>query len=150
LVFPPTEDAEKYQVLPFFWIPKDTIAQRVRCDHVMYDVWEKRGFIQTTEGTVVHYDYIEKAIDELGKIYNIKEIAVDRWNATHLTQDLQGMGFTMVPFGQDFKEMSSPTKELMKLTLEHKLAHGGHPVLRWMMYSPTGRHGKRCVTRSLT
>ena len=25
------------------------------------------------------------------------------------------------------------TKELMKLTLEQKLAHGGHPVLRWMM-----------------
>ena len=29
--------------------------------------------------------------------------------------------------------MSPPTKELMKLTLEEKLAHGGHPVLRWMM-----------------
>lgn len=29
--------------------------------------------------------------------------------------------------------MSLPTKELMKLILERKLAHGGHPVLRWMM-----------------
>lgn len=29
--------------------------------------------------------------------------------------------------------MSPPTKELMKLTLEQKLAHGGHPVLRWNM-----------------
>lgn len=29
--------------------------------------------------------------------------------------------------------MSPPTKELMKLTLEQKIAHGGHPVLRWMM-----------------
>jgi len=38
-----------------------------------------------------------------------------------------------VPFGQGFKDMSPPTKELMKLTLEQKLAHGGHPVLRWMM-----------------
>jgi len=27
--------------------------------------------------------------------------------------------------------MSPPTKELMKLVLEEKLAHGGHPVLRW-------------------
>ncbi len=26
-----------------------------------------------------------------------------------------------------------PTKDLMKLTLEQKLAHGVHPVLRWMM-----------------
>lgn len=29
--------------------------------------------------------------------------------------------------------MSPPTKEIMKLTLEEKLAHGGNPVLRWMM-----------------
>ena len=43
------------------------------------------------------------------------------------------MGFTVVPFGQGFKDMSPPTKELMKLVLEKKLAHGGHPVLRWNM-----------------
>jgi phage terminase large subunit-like protein len=29
--------------------------------------------------------------------------------------------------------MSPPTKELMKLTLEKNIAHGGHPALRWMM-----------------
>ena len=29
--------------------------------------------------------------------------------------------------------MSPPTKELMKLVLEEKISHGGHPVLRWMM-----------------
>lgn len=50
-----------------------------------------------------------------------------------MVQNLEGMGFTVVPFGQGFKDMSPPTKELMKLTLEKKLAHGGHPVLRWMM-----------------
>jgi phage terminase large subunit-like protein len=29
--------------------------------------------------------------------------------------------------------MSPATKELMRLTLEQSIAHGGHPVLRWMM-----------------
>ena len=38
-----------------------------------------------------------------------------------------------VGFGQGFKDMSPPTKELMKLTLEEKIAHGGQPVLRWNM-----------------
>jgi phage terminase large subunit-like protein len=133
LVFPPVEEDEPYKVLPYFWLPEDTVQTRVKRDHVMYDVWEKRGFITTTEGNVVHYGRIEAAIEELGKTYNIREIAVDRWNATHLTQNLGEAGFNMVPFGQGFKEMSSPTKELMKLTLEHKIAHGGNPVLRWMM-----------------
>lgn len=50
-----------------------------------------------------------------------------------MVQNLEGLGFTVVPFGQGFKDMSPPSKELMKLTLEKKLAHGGHPVLRWMM-----------------
>ena len=48
-----------------------------------------------------------------------------------MTQNLENMGFTVVPFGQGFKDMSPPTKELMKLVLEKKIAHGGHPVLRW-------------------
>jgi phage terminase large subunit-like protein len=50
-----------------------------------------------------------------------------------MVQNLEGMGFTVVPFGQGFKDMSPPTKELMKLVLEKRIGHGGHPVLRWMM-----------------
>ncbi len=50
-----------------------------------------------------------------------------------MVQNLKGMGFTVVPFGQEFKDMSPPTKELIKLVLEKKIAHGGHPVLRWNM-----------------
>lgn len=50
-----------------------------------------------------------------------------------MVQNLENMGFTVVPFGRGFKDMSPPTKELMKLTLKQKLAHGGHPVLRWNM-----------------
>ena len=106
---------------------------RIRRDHVQYDVWEKQGYLQTTEGNVVHYGFIERFIEELNTKYNIKEIAFDRWGAVQMTQNLEAMGFTVVPFGQGFKDMSPPTKELMKLTLEEKLAHGGHPVLRWMM-----------------
>ena len=133
LVFPPSDVSEPYIVLPFFWLPEDTLPLRVRRDHVMYDVWEKQGFLQTTDGNVVHYGFIEKFICELGEKYNIREIAYDRWNATQMVQNLEDDGFTMIPFGQGFRDMSPPTKELMRLVLEHRLAHGGHPVLRWNM-----------------
>ena len=131
LVFPPRDENEAYMVLPFFWLPEDTLALRVRRDHVMYDQWERQGFIQTTEGNVVHYGFIEKFICELGERYNIREIAYDRWNATMMVQALEDDGFTMIPFGQGFRDMSPPTKELMRIVLEHRLNHGGHPVLRW-------------------
>lgn len=133
LVFPPRDDEEEYIILPYFWIPEDTLDLRVKRDHVPYDVWQRQGYLQTTEGNVVHYGYIEKFIEELGKKFNIREIAFDRWGAVQMVQNLENMGFTVVPFGQGFKDMSPPTKELMKLTLEKKLRHGGHPILRWNM-----------------
>ena len=67
------------------------------------------------------------------KRFNIREIAFDRWGAVQMVQNLENMGFTVVPMGQGFASMSPPTKELMKLVLEKKIAHGGHPVLRWNM-----------------
>ena len=133
LVFPPEDEDDKFVILPYFWIPEDTLDLRVKRDHVPYDIWLKQGYIQTTEGNVVHYGFIESFIEELGENYNIREIAFDRWGAIQMVQNLEGMGYTVVPFGQGFKDMSPPTKELMKLTLEQKLAHGGHPVLHWNM-----------------
>ncbi len=50
-----------------------------------------------------------------------------------MVQDLEEMGFSVVPFGQGFRDMSPPTKELMRLVLSGQIAHGGHPVLTWMM-----------------
>ena len=133
LVFPPLNEDDMYIVLPYFWIPEENIGQRVNRDHVPYDIWERQGSLQTTEGNVIHYGYIERFIEQLGERYNIREIAFDRWGAVQMVQNLEGMGFTVVPFGQGFKDMSPPTKELMKLVLEGRIAHGGHPVLRWNM-----------------
>ncbi|KRU27439.1 phage terminase [Clostridium sporogenes] len=94
---------------------------------------EKQGFIKTTEGNVIHYGFIESFIQELGTKYNIKEIAFYRWRAIKMVQNLEGMEFTVVSFRQGYKDMSPPSKELMKLTLEKRIAHCGNLVLRWMM-----------------
>ena len=133
LVFPPTEEDDHYYILPYFWLPEETLDLRVRRDHVPYDLWQRQGFLMTTEGNVVHYGFIENFIDELGTRFNIREIAFDRWGAVQMSQNLEGLGFTLVQFGQGYRDMSPPTKELMKLTLEQKIAHNGHPVLRWNM-----------------
>lgn len=132
LMFPPRVPEEKYIMLPFFWIPEDTIPQRVRRASVPYDVWYQQGYLMATEGNVIHYGFIEKVIEELGKTFHILEIAFDRWGAVQMTQNLEGMGFTVVPFGQGFKDMSPPTKEFYKLLMEGRIIHGGNPVMAWM------------------
>ena len=132
MVFPPMHEGDKYIVVPHFWLPRETLDLRVRRDHVPYDVWEKQGLFHVTEGNVVDYNFVRKTINELNTLFHIKEIGVDRWNATQLITDLEGDGFTMVPIGMGFKDMSPGMKELYKLLLEGKIIHGGNPVLRWM------------------
>ena len=132
MVFPPRYDGDDYIILPNFWLPRETLKMRVRRDHVPYDVWEKQGLFHVTEGNVVDYNFVRRTINELGEQYHILEIGVDRWNATQLITDLEGDGFTMVPIGMGFKDMSPGMKELYKLLLEGKVNHGGNPVLRWM------------------
>jgi phage terminase large subunit-like protein len=132
LVFPPRDEDEKYILLPFFWVPEETIPQRVKAASVPYDIWERQGYLLSTEGNVIHYDFIEKFINDLAEKYHIVEIAVDRWNATQMIQNLEGDGFTMIPFGQGSASMSEPTKDFYRLLMEGKIIHGGHPVLRWM------------------
>lgn len=132
LIFPPRDEEEKYVLLPYFWIPEETIPRRVKANSVPYDIWEKQGYIMSTEGNVIHYDFIEKFIMDLSEKYHILEIAVDRWNATQMIQNLEGEGFTIVPFGQGFSSMSAPTKEFYRLLMEGRIIHGGNPVVRWM------------------
>jgi phage terminase large subunit-like protein len=86
---------------------------------------------------VIDYDAIRLRINELHKVYRIREIAADRWNATQIITQLSGDGFTMVPFGQGYASMSSPSKELERIIADRKLIHGRHPVLRWMASNVT-------------
>lgn len=58
------------------------------------------GFLETVEGDVVHYAHIEARTEQLGERFDIHEIAFDRWGTVQTPQDLEGMGFTVLPFGQ--------------------------------------------------
>lgn len=133
LVFPPLEEGGEVYVLPFFWIPGDKAQHREKTDRVPYITWADQGFIRMTDGNVVDYRVIRNDINELAKRFNIKEIAADRWNATQLIQDLQDDGFEVVQYGQGFKDMTAPTKDLEALCVSKRLRHGGNKPLRWMV-----------------
>lgn len=131
LCFPPRNEKEKYIFLPFFFMPQDNIHSRVIADHVPYDKWQAQGFIEATKGNVVDYRYIEKRIKELASKYVIKEIAYDRYNATNIILNLMDEGFTMIPFGQGYKDMSPPSKLFFAEVLKRNIIHNGQPVFRW-------------------
>ena len=114
LVFPRTEDEGKgYDVLPFFFIPSENIEQRYRNDGVPYPIWRDKGYINCTDGDVIDYGYVVNKLVELSKSYYIKEVVIDRWNATQTAIQLEGeYGFNVAFFGQGYRSMSDPSKQL--------------------------------------
>jgi phage terminase large subunit-like protein len=133
-VFPPQTDEDDYQVLCRFFIPEESMHERVRRDRVPYDAWVRQGFITATPGNVIDYEWILAQVDEDMQAYDVKQIAFDRWGASRIQTQLMERGDEefLVQFGQGFRSMSPPMKELEKLILGHKLAHGNNPVLGWM------------------
>jgi len=134
LDFPPEDGEEggRHIWLPFFWIPEENLMERARRDRVPYDLWLRQGLLRATPGNAIDYEAIIRDIEELAERYRIAEIAFDRWGAFQISNRLQAMGLTMIAFGQGYRSMSPPAKELLRLILDGRLAHGGHPILRWM------------------
>ena len=128
------DDEGGFDVLPFFWIPAENAHARERKDKVPYEAWlrDTETGLRATDGDVVDYDQIREDILEICEKFNVREIAVDRWNSTQIVTQLEGENVNMVMYGQGYRSMSAPSKMLEALVMGRKLHHGGNPILRWM------------------
>lgn len=134
LVFPPVADGDRYQVLWRFFLPDESMRERSKRDRVPYDAWVRQGYITTTPGNVIDFEFILAALDEDAQRYDLGEVAFDRWGAAWIQTKLMEKGGEdwLVQMGQGFASMSAPMKELERLVLDDRLAHGGNPVAAWM------------------
>lgn len=121
-----------YNLECFFWCPEEGIEQRSRNDGVPYADWARDGFLIATPGNVTDYSYVEKQLQDSAEERAIAEVGYDRWNATQLVTNLTADGATMIPISQTHAGLAAGWRELEKAVLEHKIRHGGNPVLRWM------------------
>lgn len=129
-VFP---DAERrlFDVVCRFWIPKETARLRAERDKVPYLEWIREGWITETEGSATDQTAIKVALDSWQRLYKVREVAVDRWEATRLISELEDEGYKAFAHGQGYASMSGPSKALERSLLAREIRHGGHPVLEW-------------------
>lgn len=130
--FPAASELERSVLICRFWVPGDNVERRVKRDKVPYDVWGKQGAINLTEGNVVDYSAIYTQVLADCDAFEVKALGYDRWNSTHLVQELLEENVPMVQFGQGYASMSGPSKQLERWVIGGLLEHGNHPVLRWM------------------
>jgi phage terminase large subunit-like protein len=115
-----------------FWCPEEGIAERSRRDGVPYEDWVRDGYLTATPGNVTDYEFVKAELRDLAGRWQVEEIGLDRWNATQLATDLAQEGANIVFVPQTWLGLAPAWRELEKLILEHRIRHGGHPILRWM------------------
>lgn len=120
-----------WQVRPYFWTPEKGLLERSRRDRQPYDVWQKQGFLKTTPGATVDYEFVAHDIAEIIAGLNVTAIAFDRWRIDLLKKEFADIGFTLplVPHGQGFKDMSPALDAVEAEFLNGRISHGGNPVL---------------------
>lgn len=138
------EDA--WEVKPTFWLPGDGLREKSRADRVEYDLWHNQGFLETTPGRAIEYEWVAVQLYEFERTHNWKKCAFDRWGFKYLRPWLLKAGFTearldelFVEFGQGFQSMSPALRDLEAALLSRKVRLGqfeqggevkaGHPVL---------------------
>lgn len=131
MVFPPTEDDPVWYVLVRCFVPRARALEREKRDRVPYVTWEREGYLTMTEGDVIDYEFIKAQVMRDSEIFQIHSIGFDSWNASQIALQLTNLGATMLAFGQGYRSMSEPTKELEVKIVAKNFNHGGHPVARW-------------------
>ncbi len=125
-----------WHVQPTFWLPRDGLELKAQKDRVPYDLWHQQGYLQTTPGNSVSYEYVAEYLYQMFSEYDVQKIAFDDWGMIHLKPWLIKAGFSEATieerfhkFRQGGKTMAPALRDLEVAIREQELAHGNHPVL---------------------
>lgn len=125
-VFP--EDDGGFSVLPACFVPRDTMAERVKRDRKPYDQWAAHGYLNLTNGNAVDYEAVRAKLKEWDRIYDLREIGFDKWNAQDLVNRLTDQdGLKCVRINQG--DLFNPTRAVEKAVMTKALRHDDNPVL---------------------
>lgn len=120
-----------WHVVPHFWTPEVGLVDRARRDRAPYDVWARQGYLHTTPGATVDFEFVAQDIATLLSGLNVQAIAYDRWRIDLMKKEFDRIGcdLPLVNWGQGFKDMAPALDALEAELLNARVAHGGHPVL---------------------
>jgi phage terminase large subunit-like protein len=124
-------------LVPFFWIPADTMREHEQQDNVPYTAWVASGQIVATDGVSIDYTRIVRDITTkiLPRFPRLREsvIGYDPAFATDIATQLRqfaGREAWCVEVLQNYTHLSEPGYVFEALVKSGRVIHGGHRVLR--------------------
>jgi phage terminase large subunit-like protein len=127
------------ELIPFFWLPEDTLRERVRQERIPFDVWARTPsaalpYLRVTPGPVVDHDLIyEQVMKEIVPAYRPQRIGYDPWNATQFAVSLRDRGKQTVVEVKQGRALSETIKLFEALVRLKRIRHAGSPVLSWCL-----------------
>ena len=121
-----------YDIMCRFWCPEENIDERSQRDGVPYRTWVDAGLLTPTPGPVTDHAFIRRELNQLAEEYELVDLGYDGWNMGGLEAELMQDGLVILKIAQTWSGLAPGWHELERLILDHKLRHGGHPILRWM------------------
>jgi len=127
---------DTWHIKPTFWLPGEGLREKSQQDHVPYDLWASQGYLQTTPGGVVSYEWVANQMRDMFQEYNIAKVGFDRWNYRHLKPWLLQAGLSesflenrFLEIGMGTQTQSPALRDFEQAIVEKKVHHGDHPVL---------------------
>lgn len=117
MLFPPTEEGEKYKQITRYYCPEDQISERSRKDRVPYEQWVADGWLIATPGDVIDYDYIENDIANAAAMFDLQGIFFDRHRAAKVIPAVIESGIECTPFAQTPGAFNDPLVELERAVI---------------------------------
>lgn len=130
----PLKNNDPWLLVPFAWLPDESLAEKEKIDHVPYLSWKQAKYLQTTSGRAVSKLEIAQKLSELCHFFDVQCIAYDRWRIEDFKQMSSDEGIKlppMVAFGQGFKDMTPAIEKFEVMLLNQELVHPNNPVLNW-------------------
>lgn len=131
LVLVARDDAGQMHVLPTFWSPADTLADRSKRDRAPYDAWTRDELMLAPPGVALDYGFIAADILRITAGMDVRKINFDRYRMKLLQDPLDRLGakLPLEEFGQGFISMTPALTTSEIEFLRGTIRHGGHPVL---------------------
>lgn len=122
-------------IAQMYWLPADSLQERVTRDKIPYDKWFERGLLRLCAGNTISYSDVTAWFVETVKAYDLAPAWVyyDSYSARYFVEEMQMQGFTMVRCIQGAKTLSLPMQMLGADLTAHRVNYNNNPVLKWCL-----------------
>ena len=127
--------SDKKYVAQMYWLPADSLQERVKRDKIPYNKWFERGLLRLCAGNSISYSDVTQWFVDMVKQYELFPAWVyyDSYSARYFVEEMQMQDFNMERCIQGAKTLSLPMQMLGTDLQAHRVNYNNNPILKWCL-----------------